>query len=248
MMTTKNLSKTMLAALLTAGMTTAATADSVTAEFDGFALGGLGFTYSLDGSSPINTSAGMFRWTDTQTNETYETFCIELKQYLRYDAITYDLVDASTAPYPGRDVNSDGIPDNNDSGENGAMGVDRALLLNNLFYLYRDSVVDTTTSAAFQLAVWEVVFDEGVSLSDDSFQIAARSQTNTQQNNAVSLAQEWLNSLNVEGGQANIVAWSNKRWQDQVTTTVVPTPTAIGGSLAMLALLGAGARRRRQSA
>jgi hypothetical protein len=102
----------------------------------------------------------------------------------------------------------------------------------------------STASAAFQLAVWEIVFDAGNrNLSSGSFHVTAGSPGAT-----TTMAQGWLNSLNTSTGWANwtLYRFSNDKYQDYVSATYkVPEPGSLAlGALALAAL--AGFKRRRK--
>jgi len=91
------------------------------------------------------------------------------------------------------------------------------------------------------------VFDDGLELASGTFSSYNGSTAKvTQVGTPEYQAQAWLNSLANLNEEANLVAWTadSPEKQDQVTV-VVPTPTALGGGLAMLGMIVFGNRRRR---
>lgn len=100
----------------------------------------------------------------------------------------------------------------------------------------------STASAAFQLAVWEIVFDSGNrNLSSGSFHVTSGSPLAI-----TTMAQGWLNTLDTSTGWARwtLYRFSNDRYQDYVSATYkVPEPGSLAlGALALAAL--AGVKRR----
>ncbi|HPS55845.1 MAG TPA: hypothetical protein PLP05_09610 [Sedimentisphaerales bacterium] len=161
----------------------------------------------------------------TLTNSTFEyplnsrAFCIE-PQLGTTTNRTYNVVDLKDAPEP--------------QGPNGdPMGVERADLLRELFGRNYDSVVDNKTAAAFQLAVWEIVFDG----SSNNF-TAGNFFINSVLTDTITLASNWLAAIDGTGPMANLVGLSNLNYQDFVTIYTVPVPGAVILSSMGVALVG----------
>jgi len=112
------------------------------------------------------------------------------------------------------------------------------------------SAANSITSAAMQLAIWEVVFESANSdldLSRGNFSASARDGDST---SAKNMAQGWLNNLSssADTGKYKIVMLTNGSAQDLVTVLPTPIPAAallFGSALGLGGLLQ---RRRRTTA
>ncbi len=111
------------------------------------------------------------------------------------------------------------------------------LLFGRLWASFQPLVNDKTTSAAFQLAIWEIAIDGDGNIASGDFQAFSPST-------AVALADTWLSEItdaNYAGGYVPMRVLFSETKQDQITA--VPSP----GSLVLLALggmLAVGRRRR----
>lgn len=180
--------------------------------------------------SPVgsgSTTAGVFNWTRTGGTHVgspagnFSSFCIELNQNVAFSSsYTFNIQALKDSPSPGLPV----------PGPLG-MGATKASDLKKLWAAYRNSIVDNTTAAAFQVAVWEIVYEAStnysVSNGNGAFyltnQAAVRNQANA-----------WLSSLGSLTAEANLAAMSSPSVQDQLV--LVPTPPAV---LAGAGLMGA---------
>lgn len=141
---------------------------------------------------------------------TFNGFCIDLSTTLRGSG-TY------TPTAPTADLNTD------------ALGA--------LFELfYSDSGMGQVNTAAFQLAVWSIIYNDPLTLLTSTFGDAVRNQ-----------ASAYLDGVNSFTGASSyaFLVFDEAGNQNMLTWTRVPEP----GTLALLGLglLGAGAIRRRRS-
>ncbi|MEM9416292.1 MAG: hypothetical protein AAGA29_12570 [Planctomycetota bacterium] len=218
------------AAILTAGI---ASADTVDVRFDGVNPGERVRVYldtDNNGTYDYNqrVTAGVMNWTNLDSGDTFDTFCIELTQYISTgQVVEYSMHDDITAA-----PRTDGV----------TISDNKAGLLGAFWGQFRDLVVDSDTASAFQVGIWEIVYDGDDALDLDygegSFAVSGHSNyTDTK-----GIASQWLTDLNLNGPSANLRSLTNSRKQDQITD--VPTP---GAAAAGLALLGMTLRRRRRN-
>ena len=155
------------------------------------------------------------------------TYCTDLTQTTTSSMTEYTVMDPKDAPQPGN-----------------AMGAVAAQMLARL-YAYERSQADNAFSstalqnraAAFQVAVWEIVYDSASGLDAGSGDFQLVSGFNA------SLLTEFFNAAtDASGAEANLRALVSQDGQDQLI--VVPLPGA--GAMAFAGLAGlAGVRRRR---
>ncbi len=166
--------------------------------------------------------------------QSLSTFCMDLSQNVSNGVLT--LVGLETGPVPGPQ-----------------MGADRASLLRNLYATsYASAFASSTNAAAFQIAVWEIINEANVDVSQGArglanidvsagdFRVTNNATARAQANSFLDLA-----FLAFKDGLTgfNLMAGVSPTSQDQIFITSVPMPTAAG--LGFAGLAGMGLRRRR---
>ena len=224
---------------------------TLNATFNGVSPGA-NFNYSFDGSS-TSTTAGTFNWTSVTGGSVnygaFTAFCIDLTQNISTGGTyLYNVDPLQNGPTPGTDTGGHGV--------NGAMGATKAGELDELWGRYFNNILVGTTAqqqqnaAAFQIAVWDIVYGTGLNLTNNSANFHA---TNGSDPDVVQ-AQTELNSLNGLGPMANLVALDSSTNQDMVMSPsgtqpaggAVPEPMTAGlSALGLGGLLLAALRRRR---
>jgi hypothetical protein len=200
-------------------------AGTITADFNGVSPS-KGISYKLNGGNTQSTSAGVFDWTyvsgDKLNNaSTFKTFCIDLIHFISTNSkYTYSIDNPL-----GADTQA----------IQGGLTSGQVSLLSELFGKYYNSVVDSNTGAAFQIAVWDIVYDGGVPNSSSPFKV-------TSSGTAEALAVQWLNNLDPSKTSNLLVLDSVKAGdhQNQITLgPVVPEPASLVlASIGAVGLLG----------
>jgi hypothetical protein len=162
-------------------------------------------------------------------------FCIEMQTDIGQKQ-PYSIVDVQNAP-----VN------NGPDGPGLGMGDFKANEIRELWTAHIGDVKNATTAAAFQAAVWEIVYEDVLpkdvttydhAWSDSTFGIPGWSRTS----GPGQLANQWLADIaNKTYAPANLVALSNAAYQDYIVQ--VPVPAA--ALLCVFGLSAAGLRLRR---
>lgn len=201
----------------------AASADTITAKWSG--SHGQGNSVVFNGDAR-NINSVTFNWTrldspgpgvDATIANFFKTYCVEITQNVGSSGSThvYQVKTPIEAGYTAQ----------------------QGLMLGRLWASFQPLVNSKTTSAAFQLAVWEIVLDGGFDLGSGNFKAASPAAS-------VTLATSWLSHVtdaNYDGPFMPARILTSPTKQDQFTA--IPTP----GSLALLTLGGllCAARRRK---
>lgn len=216
-----------------AGLLAAAAMSSVQpAAADTLVMSGYEFpprlTFELTGPS-MNVGAGGFSAVYTPTGGapgSFIAYCIDLSQTFTFDN-SFDVTPVSALAH---------------------FGATRASALESL-YTQRFLAADTNIeSAAFQLAVWEIMQETtgSYSVSGGSFRAAATPSSNADDLSAISQANAWLGTLGSgASGGFTLTALTSQTRQDQMVATPISEPETYAMLLAGLGLMGFMARRRR---
>lgn len=178
----------------------------------------------------IRLTAGQFTWTgvsapdDPELQGSFTSFGIELQRITNKPFQVEDLKDAPT------NGGGAGFPF-------GDMGPDRALDLQELFGEHYQQVANENTAAAFaafQVAIWEIVYEN----SANPYDAAAGQLVFLNNNAAVNRANQFLTT--VGDGQATLMgglkALTSRSNQDQVVV-IAPLPAAAWMGLTLLGTL-----------
>jgi len=211
----------MLAAFAAGTVVTWAQADTLTGQYTGLYQRNVDVT--LDSIHSGNIATVTFQWTrtdapgpgiDSTISSPFRGYCIEINQNVSANTnYTYDVVSAATYGFTAL----------------------QETLLGRLWASFQPSVVSQDTSAAFQMAVWELAFDADADLSNGDFFATSPSGVKA-------LAQSWLNTVSssgYSGGQDPIKVLQHPTVQDQL----VPAP----GALALLGVGSVMATRRKRA-
>ncbi len=164
--------------------------------------------------------AGGFSTTNGANN--FVSWCVDILQdtYLGQSVSDYTLVGAALVPQ---------------------IGYTRADALARLATKYLGQVHDGTSAGAFQLAVWEIVYENTGTAYDISTGNFSASGAN---DGSLGLAQTWLGNLGTTSTY-NVNVWASPTHQDLAVFTSVPEPGTLG--LLAVGLIGLGLAKRKKN-
>lgn len=218
------------AALSVASGAFAAVVGSVTASYTGY-TGASGAFAIVSPVASGNYGAGLMNFTKSGSTGVgnmlpakYSGYCIDMLQGVTNGTWSVD-DDLGDAPDP-------------DQNPWHPMGDDDALLIAKLWKAYYSKTVDgvidggvddNEAKSAFQLAIWNIIYDDDATVASGSFNVSSGNADARNQANA------WLGTLaGLTAFQQDLYALTSGNRQDFVT--VIPVPAA-----ALLGLIGLGA-------
>jgi hypothetical protein len=225
----KKLRATLIASVLAGLWATGASAAPITVNYTGFADGSA--QGGIAGVRTATVQAGEFSFNVTENGGVFwdsvlEAFCIDVTTNLvQANGVQYDLVAASS------------------------LGATRLSLIGNLYDNYAATLSGSVQSAAFQLALWEIIYDYGGALNLNAGSFKATSSFD----GARALASTWLSGLSASYVSSNydfyvLEAISPAKNQRLLTAQLRPVQVPEPATLAILGtgLLLCGVMRRRR--
>ena len=217
---------------------------------------GLGATISFHyGTTWITDFAGEYKWKPATgsnnpwpLNQPFTSFCVDLNEFIHLNS-TYNYVLKSLETSPNPDPQS-----------TGGMGTARADAIRRLWGTDRADVTTNVKAAAFQMAIWEIVFEypatQGLPLSSmdvtkGNFYMDVTDADSTKQALWVSIANQanaylaaaWAPTAKYE---PMLAVMSLAGAQDQLVVMPLPA-TACSGAVLFAALAGLRTARRRHA-
>ena len=195
----------------------AASAQANSVNLSGFTFGSAS-TVNASGAPAYSGGAGQF--VGLLDGNSFATFCVELTQSFQFNVNYTDYSIVSGASY-----------------FTGSKAADLAKLVT----AHAGSVVDASSSAAFQAAVWEIVYETGsYNLNAGTIQFAPGTVSAAD----LATANGWFATLNAVVPDVSINVLQSREHQDFLLAAAVPEPSTY--ALLAAGLLGVGfvARRR----
>ena len=248
-----------LSAAALVGLSSTAMADTFQAKYTGGTSLGVGveMKFNLNGAGYKNTFAQQmnfsFQGAPSSLGTSQMTFCTELTQYVNGNWQTYELVSVADAPKPGPPL---------------GMGADKAQAIYHLydFAAGQQFGTDNFFAAAFQMMIWEIVYDASfdangivagsLDVASGNLQMQRRGNTtsdnwndvltvfNSMKNHFAALTSGGLDFGWGDVGANGLRGMSSDGYQDQLVMIPLPAPVFIGlAGLALIPVL----RRRKQS-
>lgn len=229
-----------LSAILVGSLPAHASTVDVYAKINGVQYATSGYTtvdLTLNTKHIGNVIAGPEQWTEDvsqstlilgDANHNFTTYCIEILQDVilghSYGFMQTSLTDA---PKPGDQV----IPKPVSLPWSGPMGATKAQDIRTLWALDYTNVVDKITAAAFQLAIWEIVYENTGTkwnVYDGDLTVASGAVGNK--------ANDFLQQVSTSAPKwSNIITLTSATDQDQITAgPPVPLPASVWGGMALL--------------
>ena len=212
-----------VSAVATLALAAVATATPVSVTYNGVSPSKSVSLSKNSGGTYSNYTAGLNNLTGAVSNQSdlrgaFTAFCIDINQTISNgnSYTDFNTTALQSAPIP-----------------TSPMGAAKADQISQLWYNGRSILSSSDSYAAFQVAIWEIVNDTGLSLSGGTFRAASGSVR--------TLAQGYLDKIDGIGGRTSLFAIASPSTQDFVVpTALVPAPAAAG-----LGLLGLGMASRR---
>ena len=215
--------------------------------FEGFEHGAISMSVHAQGTGGAwqrsDLDTGMLKW--SQGNGGFNSFCTELTQTVNQGSyVEYNTATLGSAPDP----NDARFPH-----LEGGMGTFRAGLIQDLHNKYGSMITNSVASAAFQIAVWAIVYETdssqivdsggedgvesayyGIDIHTGSFTLRDLGADGSERTQVANMANTWLASLN-SVAVSSLLALTNSDRQDQVIVIPLPAPVLMAG-LGLLAI------------